>query len=85
MNNSPRERYVSIDPIILKEMGKILKIFKKRKASGSDKLNMALFKHSSTTDKLRFLNILNICWTTYQIPDDWEKATIIPILIKVTG
>jgi hypothetical protein len=60
-------------------MHEILKTFKNRKAPGSDKLNMELSKYRSTTAKLRFLNILNICWTTYQIPDDWKKAMTIPI------
>jgi hypothetical protein len=55
----------------------ILKTFKKRKARGTDELNMEFFRHASTTPKLRFLNILNICCTTYQIPHDWKRAIII--------
>jgi hypothetical protein len=46
---------------------------------------MELFKYASVTAKSRFLNILNICWTTYQIPDDWKKAIIIPIFKKGNG
>jgi hypothetical protein len=83
MNNSPSERYVCIDPITLKDMNEILKTLNNCKALGSDKLNMELFKYASTTAKLRFLIILNICWTIYQIPDDWKKTIKIQIFKKV--
>jgi hypothetical protein len=82
MGNSLRNRYVCTDPITFEEMNEILKIFKNRKAPGSDELNMELLKCASITNKLRFLNILNICWATCQIPDDWRKAIIIPIFKK---
>jgi hypothetical protein len=84
MSNSLRKRYVCTDPIIFEEMNEILKTFKNRKAPVSNEINMELFKYVSVTAitaKLRFINILNICWATYQIPDDCRKA-IIPIFKK---
>jgi hypothetical protein len=78
LNNSPRERHVCMHPIVFEEMNEIFKIFKNRKGLGSDKLNMELLTYASITAKLRFLNI---CWTTYQIPDDCKNA-ITPIFKK---
>jgi hypothetical protein len=74
MSNSLRKRFVCTDPITFEEMNEILKTFKNRKALGSDEINTELFKYAPITAKLRFLNILNICWATYQIPDDWREA-----------
>jgi hypothetical protein len=62
-------------------MTEILKTFKNREVPGSDELNMELFKYAPTTAELRFLNILNICWTTYKYLMT-EKKTIIPIFGK---
>jgi hypothetical protein len=52
---------VCIDAITFEEMNEISEIFKNGKAVGSDELNMKFFKFASTTAKLRFFNILNIC------------------------
>jgi sorting nexin-29 len=70
------------DPITFEEMNEILKTFKNRKAPGGDEIDMEIFKYASITAKLRFLNILNICWAMYQIPDDRRKAIIISIFKK---
>jgi hypothetical protein len=82
LNNSRRERYVCINPIIFEEMNELIKIFENREALNSDELNMGLFKYASTTAKSRFLNVY---WTTYQIPEDWKKAIIIRIFKTVKG
>jgi hypothetical protein len=43
---------------------------------------MEIIKYVCTPAKLRLLNILNICQTTYQTPDEWKKAITIPIFKK---
>lgn len=46
---------------------------------------MELFKYAPATDKSKILNILNVCWTTYQIPNDWKKAIQTKIFRKTIG
>jgi hypothetical protein len=65
MNDSQRKRYMHTDPIIFEEINEIYKTFKSIKPPFGDELNMGLFKYAFTSAKLRFLNILIICWTTY--------------------
>jgi hypothetical protein len=55
---------------------------KNRKTPGCDNLNLELLKYASTNVKLRFLNILNSCWITHRIPEEWSRAKIIPIFKK---
>jgi hypothetical protein len=45
-------------------------------------LNLELLKYASTDVKLRFLNILNLCWITHRIPEEWSRVKIIPIFEK---
>jgi hypothetical protein len=40
---------------------------------------LELLKYASDNVKLRFLNILNLCWITHIIPEEWLRAKIIPI------
>jgi hypothetical protein len=63
-------------------MNDIITSVKNRKAPGYDGLHLELFHYAPHNVKLRVLDILNICWMTYTIPNDWQKAIIIPIFKK---
>ncbi|KAJ4431013.1 hypothetical protein ANN_19606 [Periplaneta americana] len=71
-----------IDLIEYEEMEQILQSFSNNKSPGSDDLNIELLKYAPVGIKQRLLNILNICWITYKIPEEWTKAIVIPIYKK---
>jgi hypothetical protein len=55
---------------------------KNEKATGIDNMNTELLKYAPTNVKYIFLDIINICWKTYQIPKSWLTAMIAPIFKK---
>ncbi|KAJ4431069.1 hypothetical protein ANN_19662 [Periplaneta americana] len=65
-----------IDLIEYEEMEQILQSFSNNKSPGSDDLNIELLKYAPVGIKQRLLNILNICWITYKIPEEWRKAIV---------
>lgn len=81
-NTSVPDPVRDVDLIEYEEMEQILQSFHNNKSPGSDNLNIELLKYASRSIKQRLLNILNICWTTYKVPEEWAKAIIIPIYKK---
>jgi hypothetical protein len=55
---------------------------KNKRATGIENMNIELLKYAPTSVKYRFLDIINICWKTYQIPKSWLTALITPIFRK---
>jgi hypothetical protein len=60
---------VGVDPTEYEEFNDVLNSFKNRKSPWYDGINTQLLKYASPEIKHRFLNILNICWHTYEVPD----------------
>jgi hypothetical protein len=73
---------VCVDMIDINELEEALKYSKNRKATGEDGLNLELFKYSSILFKFRFLHLINMCWKTCSIPEDWKKAKVISLFKK---
>lgn len=73
---------MDIDLIEFEEMESILNSFHNNKTPGNDGLNMELFKYAPLEIKHRLLHIINLCWTTFQIPDEWKEAVVTPIFKK---
>lgn len=74
--------YNEVDNITMEELNDILNTFKANKTPGSDEMNIELIKYASPQLKMRFLDVLNICWSTLQIPSEWKIAIIRPIFKK---
>jgi hypothetical protein len=47
-----------------------------------DKIAIEMIKYASDV-KIRFLNLLNYCWQSKYIPENWKEARIIPVFKKV--
>jgi hypothetical protein len=77
-----RNDLAQVDPITWSEMNDTTTLMKNRKALRHHGLCSELFKYASYNVKMRLLNILNICWMTHTIPNEWGKATVIPIFNK---
>ena len=81
-NKIQKEELAYVDPLTFDELEKVIISFKNKKSPGTDNINIELFKYAPQEIKYRFLNILNICWTTLQIPKSWKEAHICPIFKK---
>jgi hypothetical protein len=66
----------------LEELKGILKSFKNKKSPGNDGMNTELLKYAPVEIKIRYLNIINICWNMHKIPDEWTREVICSILKK---
>lgn len=71
-----------IDLIGMDELDNALKTSKNKKASGVDNINIELLKYMPDNVKRRFLEILNICWKTCRIPEEWKRGKIFSIFKK---
>ncbi|KAJ4431530.1 hypothetical protein ANN_20128, partial [Periplaneta americana] len=69
----------NVDLISIEELESVINKCKSRKAPGSDRINTELFKHAPTSFLHKFLDFLNICWTSGQIPDEWTESIVVPI------
>lgn len=59
----------NVDLVHWDELDKILS-FQIKKTSGWDDFNAELSKYAHAEIEIRFFNIINICWTTYKIPEE---------------
>lgn len=73
---------VNVDPITLDELMLCLKQFKNKKSPGSDDINIELLKYAPPTLLIRLLDLLNRCWKTGHVPEEWNLAIVIPIYKK---
>ena len=79
------ERFpVEYGPIILIEIKIALKTLKNDRAAGPDEIKAEHLKAlASTQEGLQIvLDILNICWSTQNVPDDWKLSRIILLYKK---
>lgn len=73
---------IEIDPLDTEELNNALQCAKNRKAAGPDGINNELIKYASEEVKSRYLRLLNICWRSCSIPQEWKTAMIKPIFKK---
>jgi endonuclease/exonuclease/phosphatase family metal-dependent hydrolase len=66
----------AVDLITLEELERMLVKAKNRKATGPDGLNMELLKGGGLFFRLRFLHLINLCWSYLVIPEEWEIAVV---------
>lgn len=70
------------DPLTMEELQETLKTTKNRKACGTDKINMELWKYAPESLHKKLLQLLNKCWKNKIIPEDWNVASVISIYKK---
>jgi hypothetical protein len=63
----------------MEELKTVLDKSKTRTTPGSNGLNLELIKYASPTFLYKFFDFLNICWRLGHLPDEWNKAIVIPI------
>ena len=66
----------------LSELEKAMKKLKLRKSPGPDKIHNEMLTNLGTVGMQVILNLINLTWSSGQIPDMWKLATIKPILKK---
>jgi hypothetical protein len=70
--------------INMTDLGNVLRMYKNRKATGIDEINMELIKYASTKLKKRLIQLLNAIWNLGKTPEDWKIARIDNIHKKET-
>lgn len=68
--------------ITAKELNDVIRNLKNGKAPGHDKITSEMIKNMGTEAKKILLKIYNMIWNIEQIPNDWQKALIVPIYKK---
>lgn len=81
-NKNNNKDLMEVDLITYEELKTTLASFKNKKSPGTDNINIELFKYAPDEVMIRFLDILNICWRTYRIPNSWKEALICPVFKK---
>ena len=74
-NDEPYNR-----PFTLQELELAIKTNKKRTAPGPNEVHNNMIRNVSQQARLHMLTIQNAIWTSKHMPEEWNKATIIPIL-----
>ena len=64
------------------DMQNALKKTKNRTAAGLDDVNSEMIKYGGLFLHLRMLHLFNMCWTSYEIPDEWMTAKVISLFKK---
>ena len=62
------------------ELEDTLKQLKLGKTAGPDEISNEMLKHLGQTGRRYLLDLINNSWEKKEIPQDWKKATVIPIL-----
>jgi hypothetical protein len=71
-----------VEPIEPSELEEVLYQCKNRKHSGVDKIDIEMIKCSSSDVKVRCLYLLNNCWQSKYIAENWKEVRIILIFKK---
>jgi len=71
-----------VDHIKPFELEEVLLKCKNRKHPEMDKIAIEMIKYASIDVKIWFLNLLNNCWQSKYIPENWKEARITPIFEK---
>ena len=67
-------------PITESELGRAISKLGKRKSPGNDGITNEMLQHLGACAERKLLQIFNISWQTGQVPQEWKKATMIPLL-----
>jgi hypothetical protein len=83
---------IRADPIEPSELEEVLHKCTNMKHPEVEKMSTEMIKHASNDVKIRFLNLLNNCWQSKYITENWKEMRIIPIFkkgtdrnVKITG
>ena len=68
-----------VDLITMEEVEATIKTLKSKKSPGLDIINNELYKHAPRNFLHKFLGFLNICWTYWNISEEWRTTVVIPI------
>lgn len=72
----------NVDPISFEELETTINNSKNKKTPGVDNINNELIKYASIQLKYRLLDLLNMCWKSGHIPEEWRMAKIYPVYKK---
>ena len=81
-----KERMIAKPPTIftekftMNELESVLKILKKKKSPGPDKIHNEMLQNLGTQGKRVLLHLLNLTWTSGKLPNTWKNAIVTPIL-----
>jgi uncharacterized protein (UPF0333 family) len=73
---------MTIGSIDSDELKRILTLLKNKKSPGNNGMNTEPLKYAPIETEIRFLNIINICWSMYKVTDQWMRGVIYPIFKK---
>jgi hypothetical protein len=45
-------------------------------------MNTEILKYTPVGIKIKYLNIINICWSKHKIPDEWTRGGNLPYFHK---
>ena len=64
----------NLDMITETETRKTIKLLKNNKAAGLDQISAKLVKHGGIKMVQAMTKLLNMCWQTTNVPDEWRKG-----------
>ena len=67
-------------PFTLDELETAINRLKKGKAPGADEVSNEMITNLGNVAKANLLSLINECWQKKELPKEWKRATIIPIL-----
>ena len=70
---------VNIDVIIEEETASAISKMKNNKAAGIDEITAELLKAGGQTIISTLTTLMNICWTSKMVPDEWRKGIIVEL------
>ena len=68
--------------ITMPELLKAIKKLKKKKSPGPDNITNEMIQHLGNTALQKLLHIINLSWSSGQVPQCWKEAIMIPVLKK---
>ena len=74
---------VNVDVITEEETASAISKMKKNKAAGLDEITAELMKAGRQTIIYTLTTLLNTCWTTKMVLDEWSKDIIVKLPKKV--
>ena len=70
---------VNIDVITEEETASAISKMKNNKAAGIDEITAGLLKAGGQTIISTLTTLMNICWTSKMVPDEWRKGIIVEL------